>query len=61
MLTAPGSRPAWAWFGRVEARELACSPLLGDLGTGTDALLAELSLPPSGPFDQVVSRDPGSC
>jgi len=32
-----------------------------DLGTDTDALLAELSLPPAGPFDQVVSRDPGSC
>ena len=32
-----------------------------DLGTGTDALLAEVGLPPAGPFDQVVSRDAGSC
>jgi len=32
-----------------------------DPGTGTDALLAEVGLPPAGPFDQVVSRDPGSC
>jgi len=32
-----------------------------DPGTGTDALLAEMGLSPAGPFDQVVSRDPGSC
>ncbi|MEO5678306.1 MAG: hypothetical protein ABIS47_01425 [Acidimicrobiales bacterium] len=57
-------RPAErAWDGgqvRVAARSPASSDPRG-AQAGTDALLAEAGLPSAGPFDQVVSRDPGSC
>jgi len=49
-----------AGFGTVLPVATAARGAL-DLGTGTDALLAEVGLPPAGPFDQVASRDPGSC